>query len=127
MIEEQRGVVWTNKLEEDGSIEVVSVTLPGPSYLEWALTGGNTLHFTWTNANVKLQAQPNGLQSGDSNWCDYPGGDTSGLDVMIAQANQSVFLRLRSNRNHDRKTLTILPADGSMSQTIVLALTGSSG
>ena len=91
-------VVWTNNLETDGSIAVVSVTQPAPSYLEWTLTGGNTLHFSWTNANVILQAQTNadGIHLGDSNWFDYPGGASSPLDVPIDPANPTVFFRLRS-------------------------------
>ena len=92
------GVVWTNKLEVDGSIQVVSVPQTGPSYLQWAVTGGNTLGFTWTNANVKLQAQTNaaGIVLGDTNWFDYPGGGSSPVNVTIDPANPAVFFRLRS-------------------------------
>lgn len=90
------GIAWTNKLELDGSIEVLSQTPPGPSYLQCALTGGNNLHFSWTNLNVKLQAQTNatGLKLGATNWFDYPGGATSPLDVLIDVANPTVFFRL---------------------------------
>jgi hypothetical protein len=62
------------------------------------VTSGNTLGFTWTNANVKLQAQTNaaGIQLGDTNWFDYPGGGSSPVNVTIDPANPSVFFRLRS-------------------------------
>lgn len=92
------GVVWTNKLEVDGSIQVVSAPSAGQAYLQWGVTGGNSLGFTWTNANVKLQAQTNaaGIQLGDTNWFDYPGGGSSPVNVTIDPANPSVFFRLRS-------------------------------
>jgi autotransporter-associated beta strand protein len=92
------GVVWTNKLESDGSIEVVSVGSAGQSYLQWTVTGGNTIGFTWTNANVQLQAQTNanGIQLGNSNWFDYPGGGSSPVNVPIDPTGPPVFFRLRS-------------------------------
>ena len=75
----------------DGSIAVVS----NPSYLQWSATGNNTLHFSWTNAGVTLQAQTNALGIG-TNWQDYPNGGSSPLDVSIDPANPPVFFRLRS-------------------------------
>jgi autotransporter-associated beta strand protein len=87
------GLTWTNKLAVDGSIAVVS---PSPT-LQWALTNGNTLRFSWGGA-FQLQAQTNatGLKLGASNWFDYPGGNTSPITVPIDPANPAAFFRLRS-------------------------------
>jgi hypothetical protein len=92
------GVVWTNRLEVDGSIAVVSVGAASPASLQWTVTGGNALNFAWTNAGFKLQSQTNasGIQSGDANWFDYPGGNSSPVNVPINSTNPAVFFRLRS-------------------------------
>ena len=84
------GLVWANKLAVDGSIGVVAAA---PPYLQWLTTGGNNLHFTWTNTGVKLQAQTNAPGIG-TNWHDYPDGASSPVDVFIDQANLAVFFRL---------------------------------
>jgi hypothetical protein len=62
------------------------------------VTGGDTLHFARTNVNVKLQAQTNasGIQFGDRNWFDYPGGASDPVEVPIDPASPAVFFRLRS-------------------------------
>jgi hypothetical protein len=58
---------------------------------------GGLLTFTWTEAGYKLQAQTNSLNVGlSTNWGDYPGGGSSGVNVPINPANPSVFFRLLS-------------------------------
>jgi len=45
----------------------------------------------------RLQAQTNSLTAGlDTNWFDYPGGDTPPVNVPINNAGGSVFFRLIS-------------------------------
>jgi autotransporter-associated beta strand protein len=55
---------------------------------------GNALEFTWSGA-FKLQAQTNSLSTGLSgNWGDYPGGNSSPVNVTIDPAQGTVFFRL---------------------------------
>jgi hypothetical protein len=55
---------------------------------------GNALEFTWSGA-FKLQAQTNSLSTGlTGNWGDYPGGNTSPVNVTIDPAQGTVFFRL---------------------------------
>ncbi len=57
---------------------------------------GNSRQFSWTGS-FKLQAETNNSGTGlNSNWADYPGGDTSGVTVTIDPANPAVFFRLVS-------------------------------
>jgi fibronectin-binding autotransporter adhesin len=56
---------------------------------------GNNLEFSWTDPAFKLQAQTNSLSTGLSgNWGDYPGGNTSPVNVTIDPAQGTVFFRL---------------------------------
>lgn len=75
----------------NGVLSVVSSA--APPTLNVSQTG-NSLLFSWTGA-FKLQAQTNSLSVGiASNWGDYPGGNTSPVNVTIDAANGSVFFRL---------------------------------
>lgn len=74
---------------------VLSVVDPNaaPPTLNVSQTG-NSLSFSWTGA-FKLQSQTNSLNVGiANNWGDYPGGNTSPVNVTIDPANGSVFFRL---------------------------------
>jgi fibronectin-binding autotransporter adhesin len=56
---------------------------------------GNNLEFSWSDPTFKLQAQTNSLSTGLSgNWSDYPGGNTSPVNVTIDPAQGTVFFRL---------------------------------
>jgi fibronectin-binding autotransporter adhesin len=56
---------------------------------------GNNLEFSWSDPTFKLQAQTNSLNTGLSgNWGDYPGGNTSPVNVTIDPAQATVFFRL---------------------------------
>jgi hypothetical protein len=57
----------------------------------------NVLTFSWSQPGFKLQAQTNSLDVGISNnWGDYPGGNTSPVNVTINPADPTVFFRLIS-------------------------------
>lgn len=86
------GLAWQNDLATDGSISVVSSSVPPP--VLGVAKSGNTLTFNWTGT-FKLQSQTNTLNTGlKTNWFDYPGGGTSGVSVTINPANPTVFFRL---------------------------------
>jgi hypothetical protein len=87
------GANWSNHLAVDGSISVSSLL---PPTLNFALTGGTSLRFSWTG-HFKLQAQTNHLNTGLSdNWADYPAGDASPVTVPVNTTNASVFFRIIS-------------------------------
>ena len=57
----------------------------------------NVLTFSWTNVSFRLQSQTNVLSVGlQTNWFDYPVGDSSPVDVTIDPTNPTVFFRLIS-------------------------------
>jgi fibronectin-binding autotransporter adhesin len=93
------GVVWTNKLAIDGSIQVLSAAPPInplPGVVQFAVSG-NTLNLFWpTNAGWILQTQTNALAVGlNTNWLTVPGSDSlTNLSVTINPANGAVFYRL---------------------------------
>jgi len=87
------GLTWQNNLAVDGSIRVGSVASTPPT-LGVSHTG-NILNFTWTDGSFHLQSQTNALNAGlTTNWFDYPGGGTSGINVTNDLANPAVFFRL---------------------------------
>jgi hypothetical protein len=56
--------------------------------------GAQSLDFSWTGS-FKLQSQTNALNVGlNTNWYDYPGGDSSPVSVPVDASNGSVFFRL---------------------------------
>ena len=80
----------TNNLEVDGSVSVISI-VPPPT-LSFT-NDGDSLQFAWSNdvSNFKLQMQTN---LPDTNWVDYPGGETSPVVVPIDSTMSTVFFRL---------------------------------
>ena len=88
------GATWINRLAEDGSIEVQTVT--APPTLQFTRTAG-AIQFSWSG-NFRLQYQTNSLSVGlSTNWMDYPGGTTSPVTVPIGTEPGSVFFRLLGN------------------------------
>ena len=85
------GFTWdTSKLASNGTLTVWPPRLI-------VSQSGNLLSFSWGIAGFKLQSQTNALSVGiSSTWYDYPGGDTSPVDVTIDPANPAVFFRLVS-------------------------------
>jgi autotransporter-associated beta strand protein len=84
------GLAWSFN-PATGVLSVVSDV--GQPTLNVAQTG-NDLAFTWSGA-FKLQAQTNNLSTGlSNNWGDYPGGNTSPVNVTIDPAQGTVFFRL---------------------------------
>jgi len=77
----------------NGTLSFASAVVPQPT-LTFTNTGGGNLQFSWTGT-FKLQAQTNALNTGlGTNWFDYPGGDTSPVNVMVDPGQPSVFFRL---------------------------------
>ncbi len=88
------GLSWdASNLSVNGTLAVV-----GPPTLNTSQSG-NVLTFSWTGS-FKLQSQTNalnvGIQTGNANWFDYPGGASSPVSTTIDPANPSVFFRLIS-------------------------------
>ena len=89
------GATWVNNLGTDGSITVVSITLPVLSFTR----SGNNLQFSWNNSlgAFRLQSQTNSSIVGlTTDWFDYPGGSVSPVAVPIVATNAAVFFRLLS-------------------------------
>jgi autotransporter-associated beta strand protein len=91
------GVAWTNKLEVDGSIEVVSVIPTTPTQLISSISGG-TLNLSWpaTHIGWSLQQQVNPLNVGlSTNWVTLPGYEAvNNASIAINPASPTVFYRL---------------------------------
>jgi autotransporter-associated beta strand protein len=86
------GASWVNDLAVDGSITVASI-IPSQPTLNFTRIG-NSLQFSWAGS-FKLQSQTNALSVGlSNNWADYPGGNTSGINVPIDSTKGAVFFRL---------------------------------
>ncbi len=79
----------TNNLAIDGTISVV-----GPQPPLNFVNNGTSIDFSWSGS-FKLQVQTNALSTGLSgNWVDYPGGDSSPVNVAIDPNAPAVFFRL---------------------------------
>jgi hypothetical protein len=88
------GLAWTNKLELDGTIEVIGAPVAPPT-LAYSNSAPNVITFSWTNVSFKLQWQTNALSVGlSTNWVDYPGGATSPVNVTISTGIPCAFFRL---------------------------------
>jgi fibronectin-binding autotransporter adhesin len=91
------GVTWTNRLEVDGSIAVLSLVNENPTNLTYALNGTN-LDLSWPADHLgwRLQMQINSLSVGlSNNWADVPGSqNTTTISVPVNPANPAVFFRL---------------------------------
>ena len=94
------GVVWTNKLDVDGSIAVLSVLPPvntTPTNIVATVSGRN-LNLSWPADHLgwRLQVQTNALNVGLSrNWFDWPNStNVTSVSVPLSPQNPTVFLRL---------------------------------
>jgi len=95
------GKLWTNKLELDGSIEVLGVAPPpvnpNPTNISFSVSAG-TLNLSWPASHTgwRLQVQTNALNVGIStNWVDVPGSEsTNQVAFPINPTNGTVFFRL---------------------------------
>jgi hypothetical protein len=61
-----------------------------PTPLQWGYSAG-VLTLSWSNAALHLQAQTNAL---NGNWSDYPGGETSPVNITPNNSLGDVFFRL---------------------------------
>lgn len=94
------GMLWTNKLAIDGSIEVLGA-LPTvnatPTNLTYSVSGG-VLTIVWPadHTGWSLQAQTNALGAGlGTNWVTLGFETTNSVSLPLNPANPSVFYRLR--------------------------------
>jgi hypothetical protein len=72
-----------------GAITVIAPVIEPPTLK--VMPSGNTLVFSWTDNDFKLQVQTNSLLGP---WFDYPDGDRSPVPIPMDRANPSVFYRL---------------------------------
>jgi len=71
---------------------VPAVTLPVP--LQWSYVG-EVLKLWWDDPAFRLQSQTNAPGAGISaGWSDYPGGETSPVNVVVDPSQGSLFFRL---------------------------------
>lgn len=98
------GVTFTNQLDVDGSITVLTAPATTASYSTniTASVSGSTLTLNWPSTHLGwfLQAQTNtlgvGLTMPTNTWFDVSGSDAASSSVItINPANPSVFFRLR--------------------------------
>lgn len=94
------GVNWTNTLETDGSIAVLSVasTVNTNSFVVGAVISGNNLNLSWPPDRLgwKVQLQTNSLGAGlGNNWVTLPSTATAtNYTVPLNPANPTVFIRM---------------------------------
>lgn len=92
-------VVWNNKLDQDGSIEVVSapnVVPTTPTNLTFTVSAG-IITLSWPDSYLgwSLQAQTNAVGGLSSNWVTVPGSESvTSMNVPIDPAKGSVFYRM---------------------------------
>jgi autotransporter-associated beta strand protein len=93
------GVVWTNMLAVNGTIQVLSVSPvinPLPGVVQYNVSGG-VLQLSWpTNRGWILQEQTNALSVGlGDNWVNVPGSESiTNINVNVNPANGAAFYRL---------------------------------
>jgi autotransporter-associated beta strand protein len=91
------GLVWTNKLAVDGSIQVMSTVNTSRTNITFTISGGS-MNLSWPADHLgwHLQAQTNSAKIGlSNNWVTIPGSDTvTSTNMPINPANGSVFYRL---------------------------------
>jgi fibronectin-binding autotransporter adhesin len=93
------GVVWTNMLAVNGTIQVLSVAPainPLPGVLQQSVSGG-LVQISWpTNLGWILQAQTNPISTGlTTNWVNVLGSQTiTNSSIQVNPAEGSVFYRL---------------------------------
>ena len=91
---------WTNKMEIDGSIQVLTVVSSvnqTPTNIVTSVSG-NTLTLAWPADHIgwRLQVQTNTLATGlNTNWADVAGATTTNsVDTALDAANGAVFYRM---------------------------------
>lgn len=95
------GITWTNQLAVNGTIKVLSLTPPLPTYGTniTSSVSGNSLTLSWpaTHQGWILQSQTNSLNVGiGATWTDVAGSDSvTQVVTPINPANPTVFYRLR--------------------------------
>ena len=91
------GLVWTNKLSVDGSIQVMSTVNTSRTNVLISVSGG-TVNLSWPADHLgwHLQAQTNTVNVGlSTNWVTIPGSDTvTSTNYPANPANGAVFYRL---------------------------------
>jgi autotransporter-associated beta strand protein len=93
------GVTWTNKLAEDGTIQVLSVAPPInplPGVVQFNVSG-NMLELSWpTNRGWILQTQTNTLSTGlNTNWVNVPGSDgVTNMSFNVDTTQGAIFYRM---------------------------------
>ncbi len=93
--------VWDNKLDVDGTIELISGGVspinPNPTNITFTVTG-NTLNLSWPASHLgwKLQVQTNSLAVGLSdNWVDVEGSTAvTEYEATVNSTDEAVFYRL---------------------------------
>jgi fibronectin-binding autotransporter adhesin len=92
------GYTWTNKLDFDGSIEVLAILAPPtPANISFNITGGNQLVLNWpVGEGWELEAQTNNTGGGlsASGWFVVPGA-TPPFTNAVDLSKGSVFYRLK--------------------------------
>jgi len=91
------GVIWSNQLAVDGSIEVVgTVNLMPTNLLASAI--GNALELSWPadHTGWRLETQTNVLSAGlGTNWVAWPGSESKHtVTIPLGLTNPAVFFRL---------------------------------
>lgn len=94
------GMLWTNKLALDGSIQVIGVlpppVNPNPTNIVVNVANG-VLNLSWPadHTGWTLQAQTNSLATGlSTNWTTIGYQNTNSVSIPINSANPTVFYRL---------------------------------
>jgi fibronectin-binding autotransporter adhesin len=93
------GMLWTNKLDLDGSIEVLGAAPtvnPNPTNITFSVSGG-TLNLSWPASHTgwSLQAQTNSRSIGlSNNWTTLGYEGTNEASLTINPASPTVFFRL---------------------------------
>ncbi|MFO1489097.1 MAG: hypothetical protein U1F65_11540 [Verrucomicrobiota bacterium] len=94
------GMLWTNKLAIDGSIQVLgplSTVNTTPTNIIFSVAGGSiTLSWPADHTGWSLQAQTNSLAVGlNTNWVTLGYETTNSVTFPVNPANPTVFYRLR--------------------------------
>jgi hyaluronate lyase len=91
------GVIWSNRLALDGSIQVAAVVNPAPTTLQAGVSGG-AMSLAWPadHTGWRLEVQTNTLGAGlGTNWFTWPGSAaTNAVSVPLGPAAPAVFFRL---------------------------------
>ncbi len=94
------GMLWTNKLAIDGSIEVLGIAPPpvnpNPTNIT-AVASGGVLNLSWPTDHTgwSLQAQTNTLSTGlSTNWATLGYENTNAVSITIDPTKPTVFYRL---------------------------------